>query len=240
VPHASPARTLTSSPGSRPAATCRRRWSRTGEKSSCHTWFGPVGSVANAALRRAASWRRSRWQVTSSSSPSSRSSRSTVAWETRCRSWRHIAHTPAVSQAGWASACRRAALRTRSRAGRGHGPRVGRAAPGAGLVATPGALGHADHSAEPRGRHARLDADHLEVREGPSRPSADFFHTRSSTAASPRAWVSSAASAASGASRVEGPGLPATRPPGRIRGTAAFSCRPTARIPSPAGRPRRR
>jgi len=31
------------------------------EKSSCHTWFGPVGSVANAAFLRAASWRRSRW-----------------------------------------------------------------------------------------------------------------------------------------------------------------------------------
>src|SRR3712207_7819314 len=32
----------------------------TGEKSSCHTWFGPLGSVAKAALRRAASWRRDR------------------------------------------------------------------------------------------------------------------------------------------------------------------------------------
>jgi hypothetical protein len=32
----------------------------TGEKSSCHTQLGPVGSVAKAALRRAASWRRSR------------------------------------------------------------------------------------------------------------------------------------------------------------------------------------
>jgi hypothetical protein len=240
VPHASPARTLTSSPGSRPAATCRRRWSRTGEKSSCHTWFGPVGSVANAALRRAASWRRSRWQVTSSSSPSSRSSRSTVAWETRCRSWRHIAHTPAVSQAGWASACRRAALRTRSRAGRGHGPRVGRAAPGAGLVATPGALGHADHSAEPRGRHARLDADHLEVREGPSRPSADS----STLAARPRPHPGPGS-----ARRPRPPAGPrgwrarTCRPPGRpgrTPGTAAFSCRPTARTPSPAGRPRRR
>jgi hypothetical protein len=51
-----------------------------------------------------------------------------------------------------------------------------------------------------------------QVRDGPRRPSADFFHTRSSTAASPRAWVSSATSASSGASRVEGPDLPATRP----------------------------
>lgn len=25
---------------------------------SCHTWFAPVGSVANAAFQRAASWRR--------------------------------------------------------------------------------------------------------------------------------------------------------------------------------------
>jgi hypothetical protein len=30
------------------------------EKSSCQTWFGPVGSVAKAALRRAASCQRSR------------------------------------------------------------------------------------------------------------------------------------------------------------------------------------
>jgi hypothetical protein len=30
-------------------------------KSSCHTWFGAIGSTANAAFRRAASWRRSRW-----------------------------------------------------------------------------------------------------------------------------------------------------------------------------------
>ena len=56
---------------------------------------------------------------------------------------------------------------------------------GSGLVTAPGPLGHADQRAEPRGRHARLDADHLEVREGPSRPSADVFHTRSSTAAHP-------------------------------------------------------
>lgn len=37
--------------------------------------------------------------------------------------------------------------------------------------------------------------DHLEVLEGPKRPSADFFHTRISTAASPSAWVSSATAA---------------------------------------------
>ncbi|RAJ44898.1 hypothetical protein K353_01475 [Kitasatospora sp. SolWspMP-SS2h] len=37
----------------------------------------------------------------------------------------------------------------------------------AGLVATPGPLGHADEPAEPRGGHARLGAHHLEVREGP-------------------------------------------------------------------------
>ena len=52
-------------------------------------------------------------------------------------------------------------------------------------------------------------ADHLEVREGPSRPSADFFHTRSSTAASPSARVRSATSASSCCSRVEGPERPA-------------------------------
>jgi hypothetical protein len=60
-----------------------------------------------------------------------------------------------------------------------------------------------------RCRHARLDVDHLEVLEGPSRPSADFFQTRSSTSASPRAWVKSATSASSCSSRVEGPDRPA-------------------------------
>src|SRR5690606_24969968 len=84
--------------------------------------------------------------------------------------------------------------------------------PGAGLPAPPRPLGHADHLAEPRGRHARLDADHLEVLEGPSRPSADFFHTRTSRCASPRAWVNSATSASSCCSRVEGPDFPAARP----------------------------
>ncbi len=55
-------------------------------------------------------------------------------------------------------------------------------AAGPGLPAPPRALGHVEALAEPRGRHARLHADHLEVLEGPSRPSADFFHTRISTA----------------------------------------------------------
>jgi hypothetical protein len=60
------------------------------------------------------------------------------------------------------------------------------------LPAPPGPFGHVDQQAEPRGRHARLDADPLEVLEGPKRPSAFFFHIRISTAASPSAWVSSA------------------------------------------------
>src|SRR5450830_1847775 len=84
--------------------------------------------------------------------------------------------------------------------------------PGAGLMATPGPLGHADQLAEPRGRHARGQTDYLKVLEGPSRPSADFFQTLSSTAASPNAWVRSATSASSWASRVVGPALPATSP----------------------------
>ncbi|MEU3960434.1 hypothetical protein AB0F42_11505 [Streptomyces buecherae] len=41
--------------------------------------------------------------------------------------------------------------------------------------------------APPRGRHARADLDHLELLEGPTQPSADFFHTRISIAASPSA-----------------------------------------------------
>jgi hypothetical protein len=50
---------------------------------------------------------------------------------------------------------------------------------GPGLPTPPGPLGHVDELAEPRGRHARLDADHLEVAEGPSRYSATvFFDTR--------------------------------------------------------------
>ena len=84
--------------------------------------------------------------------------------------------------------------------------------PGTGLMAAPGPLGHADQLTEPRGRHARLGTDHLEVLEGPRRPSALFFHTRISTAASPRAWVRSTTSASSWASRVDGPDFPATRP----------------------------
>ena len=74
---------------------------------------------------------------------------------------------------------------------------------------SPGPFGHVDQLAEPRGRHARLGTDHLEVLEGPGRPSADFFQIRISTAASPNAWVRSATSASSCSSRVEGPDLPA-------------------------------
>ena len=60
---------------------------------------------------------------------------------------------------------------------------------GPGLPTPVGPFGDADLAGEPRGRHPRIDPDYLEVLEGPSRPSALFFHTRSSTAASPSAWV---------------------------------------------------
>lgn len=83
------------------------------------------------------------------------------------------------------------------------------ASPGLGLPTSPRPLGHVDQPAKPRGPHARLDADHLEVLEGPNRPSADFFHTRSSTAASPRACVSNSTCASSCSSRVDGPDRPA-------------------------------
>ena len=56
-----------------------------------------------------------------------------------------------------------------------------------GLPPAPGAFGHVDQSTEPRGRHAHLHTDHLEVLEGPRRPSTLFFHTRISTTASPNA-----------------------------------------------------
>ena len=52
--------------------------------------------------------------------------------------------------------------------------------------------------------HPGLSADYLEVLKGPRRPSADFFHTRSSTAASPNAVVNSAISASSCVSRDDG------------------------------------
>ena len=44
------------------------------------------------------------------------------------------------------------------------------ASPGPGLPAAPGPLGHVEQVEEPRGRHARLDPDHLEVLEGPTGP----------------------------------------------------------------------
>jgi hypothetical protein len=55
--------------------------------------------------------------------------------------------------------------------------------------------------------HDELDRQLL--REGHSRPSADFFQTRNSTAASPRAWVTSATSASSCCSLVDGRERPA-------------------------------
>src|SRR5512132_3031708 len=81
---------------------------------------------------------------------------------------------------------------------------------GSGLFATPGPFRDVEQPAEPRGRHPRLSADYLEVLEGPSRPSALFFQTRSSTCASPSAWVNSTTSVSSCSSRLEGPDRPAT------------------------------
>ncbi len=61
------------------------------------------------------------------------------------------------------------------------------ASTGAGLVTPVGAERDADPGDEPRGRHPAVASDYLEVLEGPKRPSADFFQTRISTAASPSA-----------------------------------------------------
>ena len=69
-----------------------------------------------------------------------------------------------------------------------------------------------DQPHEPRSRHARLSADHLEVLEGPRRPSALFFHTRISMAAPPNAVVNSATSSSSCCSLLEGFDLPAWIP----------------------------
>src|SRR5699024_7720253 len=81
--------------------------------------------------------------------------------------------------------------------------------PGFGLPPSPSAFGNVEQVAEPRGRDSRLFPDYLEVFEGPSRPSALFFQTRSSTAASPSARVRSSTWASSWASRGDGPGFPA-------------------------------
>src|SRR5699024_3243215 len=78
------------------------------------------------------------------------------------------------------------------------------ASPSLGLPPPPGPLRDVELSAPPRGRHPRLDTNHLEVLEGPNRPSALFFHTRISTAASPRACVRSSTCASSCSSRVDG------------------------------------
>ena len=105
-----------------------------------------------------------------------------------------IAESKAEDHAGCANACFLANTDADSRAVRGHGPFALPPARVLPLPPPPGPLGHVDHLAEPRARHARL-ADHLEVLEGPAGPSADFLHTRISTAASPNAWVRSATSA---------------------------------------------
>ena len=98
-----------------------------------------------------------------------------------------------------------------------------------------------EHPAEPRGRYARLPADHLDLLVGPRRPSALFFQTLSSTWASPNAVFRSSISASSRCSCGLDPPLcrhrraPACHP----RGTAASSSRSTAPTPSRGGRPPR-
>jgi hypothetical protein len=101
-------------------------------------------------------------------------------------------------------AWKRTRSRADSRAGWGHGPFADPPAPALARQMSPCPLGRVDGLAEPRGRHARLDADRLEVLEGLNLPSADFSQTRDSTAASPSAWASSATSASASYSRVEG------------------------------------
>src|SRR5207302_7767862 len=87
------------------------------------------------------------------------------------------------------------------------------ALPLAGLPAPVRALRHADQLREARGRHPGLEADHLEFLVGPSRCSALFFQTRSSTCASPSAAFNSSTSSSNCRSRRFGPGgPPSTRP----------------------------
>jgi hypothetical protein len=115
---------------------------------------------------------------------------------TPCRETRQADHHLPCPDLAVSPRRMRQRVAARQLGGRGPGrprPRTLRlfARSGHGLPASPGPLGH-DQRAEPRGQQARIDADHLEILEGPSRPSADFLHTRSSTAASPSAWVRSA------------------------------------------------
>src|SRR6266496_4372674 len=81
------------------------------------------------------------------------------------------------------------------------------------LPAPVAALRHPDQPREAARRHRGLEADHLEVLVGPSRCSALFFQTRSSTCASPSAAFSSSTSSSSCRSRAFGPGLPHSASP---------------------------
>lgn len=159
------------------------------EKSSCQTWFGAVGSVRERGL--APLGERASFPLVVRGQD-----QSLLAQQPQDR--RLTDHVPVVAddRPDLAVAPRRMRQRVLARQlqrGLTRWPRPRAPGPlalrGLGLPATPGPLGHVELLAELRGRHARLDADHLEVRKGPRRPSALFFQTRSSTAASPSAWV---------------------------------------------------
>ncbi len=94
------------------------------------------------------------------------------------------------------------------------GPRTftGWVLPGYGVPTPPGPLGHVEDLTRPRGRHARPCANPLEVREGPRRPSADFFRTRILTTASPWARVRSTISASKSSPTADSPPSPTPTP----------------------------
>src|SRR5690606_20704592 len=84
----------------------------------------------------------------------------------------------------------------------------------AGSLTGVGAARDLDQLSEPRDAHAGVGPDHLEVLDGGS-SSAERFHTRSSTWASPSAAFTSSSSASSARSRLFGPGLPPSATPWR-------------------------
>ncbi len=217
-------RTWRSSPAARPTATRHQSVSNS-EKSNCHTWFGPVGSWANAALCRPA---RSRVP-----SDTPRAGLRLVAQQPQHGGLGHdvtvvTGHRPHLAMTprgmGQGMLDRQRALPPGQAAATALSPCSQRAR----RQRRQRALGHVNNRL-----NVRLHADHLEVLEGPNLPSADFFHTRISTAASPRAWVKSCTSASSCSSREDGSRL---APRGLLRPQEVGLHRPIdCSTPSPAG-----
>ncbi len=101
--------------------------------------------------------------------PSSRSNLSTVASDTPWPSWRTIAQILRWPHGRMRQRMGPRPLTHRMAAGCGHGPFTG-LGPARACQRRHVRSGLVDQTGEPRGRHARLCADHLEVGEGPNLP----------------------------------------------------------------------